>query len=118
MSTSTIEINGKPIEVRISDKANEALALRATPITAEMELFFSCLIRKRVCFHENNKGVMVTDRLKVDFHPVMTRHCKDTELEEDGPPMTDFPIEKPQSFTPRWVSIDYIKGGWLGEFGY
>lgn len=118
MTTSTIQINDKPVEVRISDKANAAIAIRTTPITAEMELFFSCLIRKRVRFHENNHGVAVIDGLKVTFHPVMSRHCKDTELEEDGPPMTDFPIEKPQNFTPRWVSIDYNKGEWLGKFGY
>jgi len=118
MSTLTIHINEKPVEIRITHKASAALAARTTPITAEMELFFSCLIRKRVCFYENNQGISVTEGLKVDFHPVMNRHCADTELEEDGPPMTDFPITKPQSFTPRWLSIDFKKGEWLGEFGY
>lgn len=118
MSTSTIQINDKPVEVRISNQAHAALALRSTPITTEMELFFSCLIRKRVCFYENNKGILVTDGLKVDFHPVMTRHCADTELGEDGPPMTDFPIIKPKPFTPRWLSIDFKKGQWQGGFAY
>jgi len=118
MSKLSIQINDKPVEIRITDKADAALAMRSTPITAEMELFFSCLIRKRVCFYENEKGIPVTDALNVDFHPVMNRHCSDTELEEDGPPMTDFPITKPTSFTPRWLSIDFKKGEWLGEFGY
>ena len=118
MSKLTIQINNKPVEVRITDKARTALALRTAPITAEMELFFSCLIRKRVCFYENNKGIAATDGLKVDFHPVMNRHCTDTELEEDGPPMTDFPITRPQSFTPRWLSIDFKNGEWQGDFGY
>jgi len=118
MPTSTIQINEKPVEVKISDKANAELNTRKKPITAEMELFFSCLIRKRVCFYENDKGIAVTKGLNIDFHPVMTRHCADTELQEDGPPMTDFPLAKPQSFTPRWVSIDFNKGKWLGEFGY
>jgi len=118
MSISTVVINDKPIEVRISDNAHEVLSNRDKPITAEMELFFSCLIRKRVCFYENDQGVTATKGLKVSFHPVMTRHCADTELEEDGPPMTDFPIVKPATFTPRWLSIDFQKGEWQGEFGY
>jgi len=118
MTTSTIQINDKLVEVRISNNANKALAARTTAITAEMELYFSCLIRKRVCFYENDKGTLVTDSLKVDFHPVMTRHCADTELKDGLPPMTDFPIDNPQTFTPRWLSIDFQKGEWLGEFGY
>ena len=43
---------GKQIEIRMTPAAGRALAQRSVPLLAEMELLFSCLIRKRVLFSE------------------------------------------------------------------
>jgi hypothetical protein len=48
---------------------------------------------------------------------VMTRVCAMAEV-EGSPPVTDFPIANPRPYVPRWLTIDYRKGQWLGEFGY
>lgn len=114
-----ILIANKPVELHLSQAARQALALRSKPLYAEMELYFSCLIRFKVRFHEqpsHGEGVPVSDKLIVNFRPVMTEACG-KDYEGDEPPVTDFPIVRPGAFVPKWLRIDYHHGEWHGEFG-
>ena len=114
-----IRIADKPIKLQISASAQQALAARATPLYAEMELYFSCLIRFKVRFYDqavNGDGVVVSDKLVVNFRPVMTQACG-KDYEGDEPPLTDFPIVKQDAFVPKWLRIDFRHGEWHGEFG-
>lgn len=112
-------LHDKTIEIRLSKPAKRALEDRKTPLLAEMELLFSCLIRKRVRFHElpNGTAIPVSERLSVSFRPVMTKACVLSEL-EGSTPLEDFPITNPRPYVPHWLSIDYRRGQWHGEFGY
>ena len=114
-----IEIQGKAVAVSLSKAAEKALALRDKTLVAEMELYFSCLIRKQVRFKENVEGnlVYVSEQLAVRFRPVMTKTCG-IDYEGDEPPLEDFPIEKPEAFVPHWLKIDFKNNEWMGEFGF
>ena len=117
-----IEMAGRRIAVRLSAAAETELARRHHPLCVEMELYFSCLIRKQVRFHDGEIGddafsARVADALGIRFRPVMTRACG-RDYEGDEPPLTDFPIANPGSFVPHWLRIDFRGGEWLGEFGY
>lgn len=115
----SIIILGKEVAVSISHTAITALSKRDSLLVAEMELYFSCLIRKKVRFRESPDGelVKVTDQLSARFLPVMTEVCG-IDYDGDEPPLTDFPIKKPESFVPRWLKIDFKNGEWAGEFGF
>ena len=114
-----IEMQGKTVAVSLTQSAEKALALRDKALVAEMELYFSCLIRKQVRFRENleDDAINVTGQLAVRFRPVMTKVCG-IDYEGNEPPLTDFPIEKPGSFIPHWLKIDFKKEEWVGEFGF
>jgi len=116
----TIQFCGKPLKIKLSPAANKALQQRNTPLHVEMELYFSCMIRKKVRFYEQPTHTEFTpaeQNLNLGFRPVMTQRC--SLHETDGPPpLTDFPIANPDSFIPHWISLDFHKGQWLGEFGY
>lgn len=115
-----IEFNGKLLELELTPAAADAMALRDTPLLAEMELYFSCLIRKSVRFYETETGDGCTpvDRsLSLCFRPVMTRHCG-LDYEGDEPPLADFPIIHAERYLPRWLKLDYQNGQWKGDFGY
>jgi len=114
-----IKIQGKNILVSLSNAAEKALSLRDSTLVAEMELYFSCLIRKQVRFKENIEGelVKVTDHLAIRFRPVMTKACG-IDYEGDEPPLEDFPIQKPEAFVPHWLKIDFKKNNWIGDFGF
>lgn len=125
---ASIEMDGRKVDVEISKSARQALAQRSNPLLVEMELYFSCLIRKQVRFRDATDPatapgghgphrVMLSEQLQVCFRPVMTRACG-KDYEGDEPPLTDFPIANGRAFVPRWLHIDYRKGQWQGEFGY
>lgn len=110
--------------VDLTDAARRALAARTTPLTVELELFFSCLIRKRVRIDvaAPARALLLPEahpKLVVWFHPVMAVQCvlpSTATLEEL--PLTTFPLDKAQVFTPRWLSLDHRAAAWRGDFGW
>jgi hypothetical protein len=113
-----ITLHGKSLDIRLTRAARKALDARVTPLVAEMELLFSCLLRKRVLFGDDAAAATpVDDRLAVRFKPIMTRRCS---IAEGGahPPSERFPLENPRPYVPNWLAIDYRRGAWVGEFGY
>jgi len=116
---ATIEIEGKPIKVSATSEADAILASRTLPLTVEMELYFSCLIRKKVRFYQqdgNKDAVAIHDKLSIFFRPVMTENC--TINDDSKPPITDFPIVNTGPYVPKWLYIDFRFGHWFGDFGY
>jgi hypothetical protein len=117
---ASVEFHGRRVAVHCSRAAEKALMGRSTPLRVEMELLFSCLLRKAVRFGERARGeafVAASPALEISFRPVQTRTCP----VKDSPhaaPIDDFPIVRPEPFVPRWLRIDYRGGNWVGEFGY
>jgi len=113
-----LSLHGKSIDIRLTNAAEGALARLGSPLVVEMELLFSCLLRKRVLFGGALAGAYpVNDRLAIRFRPIMTRHCNVSD--NDGPPPSDdFPIANPRPYVPNWLRIDFRRGEWVGEFGY
>lgn len=121
--TRQIEIAGRQIELELTPAAEAALANDAPPMTVEMELYFSCLIRKQVRFRptqaveDDALCSQPLPGLRLCFRPVMTRSCG-RDYEGDEPPLSDFPIARPGPYVPHWLRLDYRGGQWEGEFGY
>jgi len=124
-----ITMLGKTIKLDISKKAKQQLETRTHPLYVEMELYFSCLLRKEIRIRENMREAFgdkrdkefcarISDALHISFRPVMTKSCSVSSCEGDSPPLSDFPIEKPQHYVPKWLKLDFKKGEWCGDFGY
>jgi len=116
-----VRIGGRDIGLKLSSAAEAALARAGGPVIAEMELYFSCLIRKQVRFpaaaHPDAQCIALDGRLTVCFRPVMTRACS-MDAVEGKPELEAFPIHKPEAFLPKWLHLDFRRDGWSGEFGY
>lgn len=115
---TTIEILGKKVLVEWSASADKKLRELAEPLLVEMELYFSCLIRKAVRFGRDAQAgnfVLAAPQLRVGFRPVMTKVCRVSDVDGE-PPLEDFPIVKPEAFVPKRLTIDYRGGKWVGEF--
>ncbi len=116
-----IEISGRPVQVRCTSAALMAMQKRSNPMWVEMELFFSCLIRKRVLFHDHEmskEAHEVMSGLYVSFRPVVTKVCHSKNLESWPPPLEDLAIVNTKPYVPKWLTIDFRKAQWYGEFGY
>jgi len=117
----TVIINGRPLRVRISNRAKARLRRREAPLYLEMELYFSCLLRKQVNVREQPDGIEphpVNDRLQVWFRPVVTKSCAISECPPGKPLVTDMPVVRPERYFPHWLTLDYRAGRWLADFGY
>lgn len=120
-----VRLFGRPLRVEFSRQALAAAGKLQSPMTVEAELYFSCMIRKAVRFrHAQPDDTLpagshapLLDHLTLQFRPVTTQHCQ-IETGAGAPPLETMPVTRPQAFVPRWVSIDFHHGDWLGEFGY
>ena len=116
-----VNLKGKEVLIDVSADAVRAASVSRLPVLAELELYFSCLVRKRVRFPATEARGYPLDsahpKLALQFHPIVGHHCS---LEEMGPEQAhdDLALAKPDAFTPRWVSLDYRNGQWSGDFGY
>lgn len=117
-------IHGKSLNIELTARATEALNKLSAPVIADMELYFSCLIRKQVLFNErpenhkpSNDLAHILENLYVRFRPVSTAECRIADV-QGKPPVKTMPIEKPERFVPDWLKIDFRRGQLLGEYGF
>lgn len=113
-----LQLLGRDLKVTLTASALRALEARAVPLHVEMELYFSCLIKKRLRFDVPQRGeaVWIGQALSLSFRPVMGRVCGLDEHDPDD--LADLPTGEPQRFVPRWLKLDHRRGQWRGEFGY
>jgi hypothetical protein len=122
--SGAVSLKGKQLFIEISENAMRAIEQSRLPIVAELELYFSCLVRKQTRFREingvqadNNDYARVIPGFYTTFRAVTTKHC--TVAETDGkPPVEAMPIQRAERFVPDWLKIDYRAGHWLGEYGF
>ncbi len=115
---TTIEILGRDVLVEWSNAADRKMKSLVEPLLVEMELYFSCLIRKAVRFGADAQAASFAEaspKLKIGFRPVMTRACSVSDF-EGAPPLADFPIVKPEAYVPKRITIDFRNGQWTGDF--
>ncbi|GMR05887.1 MAG: hypothetical protein BMS9Abin25_0464 [Gammaproteobacteria bacterium] len=114
-----VNLNGKLVSVNVSQTAQKRLKKMATPLLIEVELYFSCLIKKACHFSETEDAenyAKVMDGLYIHFRATMTKRCSIEEFEKDR--TADFPIVNLKPYIPKWVRLDFTGVEWAGEFGY
>lgn len=119
---TSIRLGNRDLALKISPRARAALAHAKEGLYIEMELYFSCLLRKRVNFlGAARTGAIATaplsEHVRIYFRPVMTRSCAIGDT-GDVPELEAFPLKRAAAFMPRWLNLDYRAGQWSGEFGY
>lgn len=115
-----VRLNGKPVQVEWSAAADAALQRRSVPLTVELELTFSCLVKKSVRVRDampNQGGVDVTERLRLVFRAVTSTACSMDEAERLGrQPTTALEGPVARRLAPRRVWIDHRRGTWQAAF--
>lgn len=122
MNTAHISMNGRTVRVEWTAAAAAALAERTLPLYVELELYFSCLVKKFVHFRADARGktpVAVTDKLYLYFRPVTSTACTFETAERLGR-QPEMDIESPalQHVAPKRVFIDYVADDWRGSYDF
>lgn len=118
--TANVVINGRNVAVEWTRSAASELARRPRPLVVELELYFSCLVKKFVHFREQAGGrqtVAASDKLLLYFRPVTSTACSFEVAERLGrQPETELHGKAVGRIAPKRVSIDYARGSWQGRY--
>lgn len=116
--TKTVTLRERPLEVEWTKRAQRALEQRDNPLVVEMQLMFSCVVKKRVLFHDsyNLDVVNVNDQLTIAFRPVESTACDPVEFAKNYPVKREFDSTASSKIRPKHLLIDYAEGKWIGEF--
>lgn len=120
-SQASVIINGKNVLVEWTPAADRELAQRKTPLYVELELYFSCLVKKFVHFREDSRGkptAAAHSKLHLYFRPVTSTACSFEVAERLGrQPEIEIDSKAVRQIAPKRVSIDHVDGAWCGSFG-
>lgn len=118
--TASVVINGREVVIEWTGAAANELARRSRPLVVELELYFSCLVKKYVHFREetgDRETVAASDKLLLYFRPVTSTACSFEVAERLGrQPETDLQTAAVGKISPKKVSIDYVQGAWQGHY--
>jgi hypothetical protein len=119
--SASVKWREEPLTVNWTRRAARQLARRDEPLLAEMQLYFTCVVKKRVVFHETppEEGLevlTVTPQLQVAFRPVEANSCDPREFAANFPVRREFHTAGALKMHPVRLHLDYKKGAWLGEF--
>lgn len=116
-----VSLRDKPLTVRWTRRAEQQLAHRDRPLLAEMQLYFSCVVKKRVVFHEQHpddvlESVSVSPQLQVAFRPVEANSCDPREFAASFPVRRELDSRAAGQMRPAQLHLDFREGQWCGEF--
>jgi hypothetical protein len=116
----SIDIRGKKMSIMYSKRAEKALQKRDTSLIAELQLYFTCVVQKRVLFHENTNLETITanPNLKIAYHTVQSNACDPVEFAEKHPVKKELDSKAALSMRPSIFKIDYKDGQWIGDFSF
>ena len=116
--SACIQFRGKDLNVKWTKRADTALQLRSKPLLAEMQLYFSCVIKKRVLFHEecDLEKINVNNKLDISFRPVQSTACSPEEFANNYPVKDEFHSNGANKMRPSLLCLDFVDGHWQGEF--
>lgn len=117
---AAVVINRRPVEVCWTARAERAMRKLERPLLVEMQLYFSCVVKKRVLFHDHSELAMVevNRRLQLAFNPVASAACDPQTFAQSHPGGRDLSANAAAKMLPRVVEIDYRRQRWQGQFHY
>lgn len=113
-----VQLRGRPLHISATGRATRALARCKQPLQVEMQLYFSCVVKKRVLFHQDGEcgGEQVNDKLCVNFRAVEALACDPVAFASNYPERRQLTSAAAQKMHPSHLYIDYRQGRWQGSF--
>jgi hypothetical protein len=115
-----ILINDKPLIVEWTPRAQHELDRRTHPLYVEMELYFSCMVKKYIHFLEQPRSgtpVHVNEKFAVYFRPVTSTECSmDLAADLGRQPEIELHNEAVSRMLPKRIFADFKNRRWIGEY--
>lgn len=121
VASHQLRLRGQPLTVSWTRRAERQLRRLEAPLLAEMQLYFSCVVKKRVLFHpqpaaDKLESVAVDEQLLVAFRVVEANSCDPLEFAANFPVRREFGSQAAARMHPSRLQLDFQDGEWRGEF--
>jgi hypothetical protein len=116
----TVVINRRSLEVSWTARAESELQRSEQALVVELQLYFSCMVQKRVLFHRrvDFDTTAVVDGLEIAFRPIASAVCDPREFALQHPAGEELSTVGSARMVPRVVELDFRQGNWEGNFNY
>lgn len=121
----SIDIRGKKMSIMYSKRAEIALQQRNKPLIAELQLYFTCVVQKRVNFHDAGDAntasletIRANPQLEISYRTVQSNACDPVEFAKKHPVKNELHSKGANSMRPSLFKIDYKNGQWIGDFTF
>lgn len=117
----TVRINQREVEISWTRRAERELRRREQALVVELQLYFSCVVKKRVLFHQQAVEfdcIRVNDKIEIAFQSIASAVCDPREFASSYPGGKNLSAGKAARMVPRAVEIDYRRNNWEGDFCY
>ena len=113
-------IGERRVEVCWTERAARELQRRRQPLVVELQLYFSCVVKKRVLFHDHAiaDSVPVSNELRLAFRAITSAACDPLEFAANYPQGEVLSNAASARMLPRRVELDFRQYGWEGAFYY
>jgi len=108
----------KQITINITKRGERALIQRSKPLVIEMQLYLSCMVKKRVIFHDQVDFDLtkINDQLSLAFRTVVSTACDPIEFANNYPVKIELQTPMTKKLSPSLLEIDYYQNRWCGEY--
>jgi len=116
-----VSLRNKPVTVRWTRRAARELARRNQPLLIELQLYFTCVVKKRALFHDPGEimglePIKVNQDIELAFRTVQAASCDPEEFARSFPVKQEFRSGAAMKMAPRDVLLDFTSGGWVADF--
>lgn len=111
-------LNSHAFRIEATGRAIKQLDKTNNDLLVEMQLLFSCVVKKRVVFHHESRPnySRVDDKIAVCFRMVQPTNCDPQEFAEHFPEKCQLEPASLKNLYPHVLRLDYVAGQWLGDF--
>lgn len=125
----------KTVAVDCSARAEAAALQLSSAIVIEIQIYFSCMLGKRLAYYSDasmpgvyqleseafkeilEESQQLVGNIYVRFNTVSTKICLVSDY-VGPPPVTDFKIAKKEAFVPTWLTLDHDGQVFTGAYGW
>lgn len=111
-------LRGHTVPVDLTRRARKQLSKLSSPLIIELQLYFSCVIQKRVIFNteQQNEDIKLSDRIYVRYRVVQSDSCNPDEFAKNHPIKQELHTSKADKMLPSRLEVDFKGGQWRGMF--
>ena len=116
--TQTAQVNDQDVLIKLTKRAKKVMDARSTPLFIEMQIYFSCVVQKRVLFHDDFEfdSTPVTDKFSVAIRSVESQSCDPDYYAKNHPEKRVLDSTAAKRMTAKELIVDYKDNNWIGSF--